>query len=71
MAEPSGINLTGAWTGVYFYPVDAQWNPDDDMAPTPFKADLIDIDGHTVGQFDASDEAFLERVAEAIADRWQ
>jgi L-methionine (R)-S-oxide reductase len=31
----------------------------------------IDIDGHTVGQFDRTDEEFLERVAEAIADRWE
>lgn len=30
----------------------------------------IDIDGHTVGAFDRSDEAFLERVAEVLADRW-
>ncbi len=49
MAEASGVNLTGAWTGVYFYPVDAQWNPDDDMAPTPFKADITDINGHISG----------------------
>jgi L-methionine (R)-S-oxide reductase len=31
----------------------------------------IDIDGHTVAQFDSSDEQLLERVAEAIADRWE
>ncbi len=31
----------------------------------------IDIDGHTVGQFDESDEAFLERVAEVLALRWE
>lgn len=30
----------------------------------------IDIDGHTVGAFDKSDEAFLERVAEVLAERW-
>lgn len=30
----------------------------------------IDIDGHEVGAFDASDEAFLERVAAILADRW-
>jgi len=30
----------------------------------------IDIDGHKVGAFDSSDEAFLERVAEVLADRW-
>lgn len=31
----------------------------------------IDIDGHAVGQFDATDEAFLGRVAEVLALRWE
>lgn len=31
----------------------------------------IDIDGHTVGQFDASDEAMLERIAAVLAARWE
>jgi L-methionine (R)-S-oxide reductase len=30
----------------------------------------IDIDGHEVGAFDRSDEAFLERVAEVLARNW-
>ena len=30
----------------------------------------IDIDGHEVGAFDKSDEAFLEKLAEILADRW-
>jgi GAF domain-containing protein len=30
----------------------------------------IDIDGHEVGAFDATDEAFLTRVAEVLARRW-
>ncbi len=30
----------------------------------------IDIDGHVVGAFDETDEAFLERVAEVLAARW-
>jgi GAF domain-containing protein len=30
----------------------------------------IDIDGHTVGAFDKSDEELLERVAQALAERW-
>jgi len=30
----------------------------------------VDIDGHTVGAFDASDEAFLEALAALLADRW-
>ena len=49
MAEPSGIDLTGPWTGVYFYPVHAEWNPDDSMAPTPFKAEVVDLEGHITG----------------------
>ena len=31
----------------------------------------IDIDGHSVGAFDATDEAFLEQVAEILAERWE
>jgi L-methionine (R)-S-oxide reductase len=31
----------------------------------------IDIDGHTVGAFDKSDEALLEEVAEILATRWE
>jgi GAF domain-containing protein len=30
----------------------------------------IDIDGHQVGAFDASDEALLEDVAKVLAERW-
>jgi L-methionine (R)-S-oxide reductase len=30
----------------------------------------IDIDGHQVGAFDDTDEAFLERIAEVLAARW-
>jgi len=31
----------------------------------------IDIDGHSVGAFDASDEQFLESLAALIAARWE
>jgi len=31
----------------------------------------IDIDGHEVGAFDKSDESFLERMAEILAERWE
>lgn len=31
----------------------------------------IDVDGHAVGAFDASDEEMLERLADLIAARWQ
>lgn len=30
----------------------------------------IDIDGHRVGNFDATDEAFLEKLAALFAARW-
>lgn len=30
----------------------------------------IDIDGHRVGAFDATDEALLKEMAESIAERW-
>jgi len=30
----------------------------------------IDIDGHRVGQFGATDEAMLEGIAELLAERW-
>jgi len=42
-------DLSGRWTGVYFYPVDPEWNPDDDMPPTPFTADLEDVGGRVTG----------------------
>jgi L-methionine (R)-S-oxide reductase len=31
----------------------------------------IDIDGHEIGAFDKSDEAFLEELAKILADRWE
>ena len=31
----------------------------------------IDIDGHEVGAFDASDEVFLRRIAAILAERWE
>ena len=42
-------NLTGRWTGVYFYPVDPELNPEDDLPPTPFTAELRDAGGHVTG----------------------
>jgi L-methionine (R)-S-oxide reductase len=30
----------------------------------------IDIDGHTVGAFDKSDEELLERIGDILAERW-
>jgi L-methionine (R)-S-oxide reductase len=31
----------------------------------------IDIDGHTVGQFDETDEAMLEQIGTILASRWE
>ena len=42
-------DLTGRWTGVYFYPVDPELNPEDDLPPTPFTAELRDVGGHVTG----------------------
>lgn len=43
------IDLTGRWTGVYFYPVDPVQNPFDDCPPTPFIAELSDVAGKVTG----------------------
>lgn len=42
-------DLSGRWTGVYFYPVDAEFNPFDDLPPTPFEAQLHDAGGDVTG----------------------
>ena len=38
-------DLTGRWTGVYFYPNDGFHNANDAYPPTPFTAELIDDAG--------------------------
>lgn len=43
------VDLTGRWTGVYFYPLDAEFNPHDDLPPTPFTAELTDRGGTVTG----------------------
>ena len=43
------INLTGRWTGVYFYPADQTLNANDNMPATPFTAALIDAGGVITG----------------------
>ena len=42
-------DLSGRWTGIYFYPVDTEWNPYDDLPPTPFEAQLRDSSGEVTG----------------------
>ena len=43
------IDLSGRWTGVYFYPADPEWNANDNMPATPFTAELVDRDGRLTG----------------------
>ena len=40
------------------------------MSPEHEIIGQIDIDGHTVGAFDASDEEMLEAMAKTLASRW-
>lgn len=42
-------DLTGRWTGVYFYPVDTEWNANDNLPATPFTAELVDEAGLVKG----------------------
>jgi hypothetical protein len=45
----ANMDLTGRWTGVYFYPADPVQNPFDDCPPTPFTAELRDVAGVVTG----------------------
>ena len=47
--SPGGPNLTGRWTGIYFYPVDPAWNANDNLPATPFTAELTDLAGSVTG----------------------
>lgn len=40
-----GPDLTGRWTGIYFYPDDSAWNANDNYPPTPFTTELVDDHG--------------------------
>lgn len=44
-----GPDLSGHWTGVYFYPDDNLYNANDDNPPTPFTAELLDDHGVVSG----------------------
>ncbi|WP_282009439.1 hypothetical protein [Brevundimonas aveniformis] len=48
MAE-RGVDLSGRWSGVYFFPADDDVNPDDSLPPTPFTAELEDHEGCVTG----------------------
>ena len=43
-----GVDLSGRWSGVYFYPVSGA-NRDDTWPPTPFTALLTDVAGRVAG----------------------
>lgn len=49
------IDLTGRWTGVYFYPLDAVLNPFDTLPPTPFDAVVVDRSGALSGEISEPD----------------
>lgn len=55
MSRQAGIDLTGRWTGVYFYPLDAEINPFDTLPPTPFDAEIIDNGGELTGDITEPD----------------
>lgn len=62
-----GIDLSGRWSGVYFYPVDAEVNPFDDWPPTPFTADLEDRGGIISGQTEEPDLMGWEEAPPIVA----
>lgn len=45
-----GVDLSGRWSGVYFFPIEPVWNPDDRLPPTPFAAFLEDVGGRISGR---------------------
>lgn len=49
MSGGDAHDLTGSWTGVYFYPLDPEFNPHDELPPTPFSAVLRDVGGQVTG----------------------
>ena len=55
-------DLTGSWTGVYFYPHDPEWNANDNMPATPFTAELTDTAGMVIGKTTEPDLLFANGV---------
>ena len=49
MSGSGEADLSGRWSGVYFYPVHPEMNPWDDAPPTPFECVLVDTGGHVTG----------------------
>jgi hypothetical protein len=48
--EGQDVDLTGSWTGVYFYPTDSIYNPFDSFPPTPFEAELTQVGSRVSGR---------------------
>jgi hypothetical protein len=49
MSAIGEVDLSGRWSGVYFYPVHPEMNPLDDAPPTPFECVLLDSGGQITG----------------------
>ena len=56
------VDLSGRWTGVYFYPIDPDWNANDNMPATPFTAELTDTAGVVIGRTTEPDLLFADGV---------
>ncbi len=55
MSRQAETDLSGRWTGVYFYPLDAELNPFDTLPPTPFDAEIVDNGGNLSGEISEPD----------------
>lgn len=62
------VDLTGRWTGVYFYPPDPVLNPFDDCPPTPFIAELSDASGAVAGTTSEPDMVYGNRDIPSVID---
>lgn len=58
----NAVDLSGRWTGVYFYPHDPDWNANDNMPATPFTAELTDTSGVVIGTTIEPDLLFSDGV---------
>ncbi|GAA0654042.1 hypothetical protein [Brevundimonas lenta] len=65
------VDLSGRWTGVYFYPFDPIENPFDDLPPVPFTAELSDVAGAVSGTAAEPDLLYdAAAVIPSIIDGW-
>lgn len=61
------MDVTGRWTGVYFYPDDHAWNANDAYPPTPFTAELVEDQGAVTGSTSELDLMGPDRTVEILA----